>query len=118
MVYTSAALSLAALETLVHLDVDIEPIDYVAIRIEVPDDLRITTIEVAKLPHGWRAYPAPIELQAIGEAWLEAGETAVLQAPSVVVPDEWNYLINPLHKDAKRISTVEVKPFRFDPRLF
>jgi RES domain-containing protein len=117
IVYTSTTLSLAALELLVHASVAHAPSDLVAIEIEIPDDLKIAEIPAGALPRDWRATPAPRRLQQLGTKWLEEKKTAVLRVPSAVVPTETNYLLNPLHPDAKRIGVVRTAPFKMDPRL-
>jgi RES domain-containing protein len=42
----------------------------------------------------------------------------VLEAPSVLVADEHNYLLNPAHPDFARIVADTPALFHFDPRLF
>jgi RES domain-containing protein len=71
----------------------------------------------AQLPRRWRRFPAPASLQAFGDAWLEAGETAVLAVPSAVIPIEKNYLLNPAHPEMKSIKVGPPQRFRFDLRL-
>jgi RES domain-containing protein len=115
-VYTSSRLSLAALELLVHTDVPLVPPDLVACELEVPDDIEIESVELAMLPNDWRA-PGHPTCRAIGDAWLDEDRTAVLRVPSAVVPEEWNYLINPRHRAAKRIELVRRRKFTFDSRL-
>ena len=119
MVYTSAHLSLAVLEKLVHVDFDTFPADVVSLEIEVPDDVAIRTIELASLPKGWDAMPAPVSTQEIGAAWARdpAGNPGILSVPSVVVHRERNFLLNPSHPDARRWKVVHREPFRFDGRL-
>jgi RES domain-containing protein len=41
----------------------------------------------------------------------------VLQIPSVLVPEEHNFLLNPEHGDFARLRFGKPQPFRFDPRL-
>jgi RES domain-containing protein len=41
----------------------------------------------------------------------------VLKIPSVVIPEEFNYLINPLHPEAEGITVLSQHPFVFDQRL-
>jgi RES domain-containing protein len=53
----------------------------------------------------------------LGDRWLEAGNTLVLQVPSVIIPEEWNYVINPLHPQFAETVRGQAKPFQFDPRL-
>ncbi len=118
VVYTSATLSLAALEFFVNLDRDTEPDQLVAISADIPDDLRIAHIEVADLPKNWRSYPVPEELQDLGTAWVVSASTAVLVVPSAVIPDERNYLLNPAHPDFKRFRLNKPEAFHFDPRMW
>jgi RES domain-containing protein len=117
IVYTSATLSLAALELLVHAGVGHAPSDLVAIEIEIPDDLKILELPASALPRDWRAIPAPRRLKQLGTKWLEEKKSAVLRVPSAVVPTESNFLLNPLHPDAKRIAVAGTTPFKMDPRL-
>jgi hypothetical protein len=37
--------------------------------------------------------------------------------PSAIIPEEFNYLINPNHKDAKRIKVLNERKLEFDERL-
>ena len=118
VVYTSASAALAALEILVHTASDLLPrTNYVAIPADIPEDLPIQQLTVADLPADWQATPAPPTLRALGMQWLQAGQTAVLAVPSVIVPFEWNYLLNPLHADFARIQIGSPQGYRFDPRL-
>jgi hypothetical protein len=71
-VFTSATLSLAALERFVHTDSDLEPTDLLAIPVEIRDDIAIDAVEVETLPTDWRMLPAPPALALIGEKWLRA----------------------------------------------
>ena len=45
------------------------------------------------------------------------GESAILQVPSAIVIEEWNYLLNPLHADFKSFTCSQPEPFGFDRRL-
>jgi RES domain-containing protein len=117
VVYTSGTLALAVIEKLVHLDPDVMPIGQVAIEIEMPDAL-VETFPRRRLPRYWRHIPAPASTQRLGDTWVAAGRSAVLAVPSVLVPRELNYLINPQHRDARRIKVVARRAFSFDPRLF
>ncbi|HUG44135.1 MAG TPA: RES family NAD+ phosphorylase, partial [Acidobacteriota bacterium] len=107
----------AALEFLVHVDGAELPADLIHVEIDVPDDVRIDRIERAQLPRNWRKYPAPERLQQLGGDWLSGLATAVLQVPSAVIPEECNYLLNPLHVDATRFAFVRSADFIYDPRL-
>lgn len=111
VVYASEHLSLAVLEVVVHLEVDLNefPSDYVKIAIEIPDTVSIDRIE--KLPK------TDAEMSELGTRWREAACSAVLLVPSVVVPEEFNVLFNPEHPDFPEVEAADPKPFRFDQRL-
>jgi RES domain-containing protein len=72
------------------------------------------TIAIAVL---WAAIPAGrVSVQA-GADWLRGMTTAILEVPSVIVPEEPAALINPLHPDAKRMTARIVRLFEYN-RLF
>jgi RES domain-containing protein len=117
-VYTSATLSLAALERFVHVDPELEPDDLVAIAVEIEARIAVEAVAVAELPPDWRTYPAPATLAEIGDRWLRESRTAVLSVPSVVIPDERNFVLNPIHSDFARLVIGAAEPFGFDPRMW
>jgi hypothetical protein len=43
--------------------------------------------------------------------------SAVLKVPSVIIPGEFNYLLDPEHADFRLIKPTPPEPFSFDPRL-
>ena len=61
--------------------------------------------------------PSTVVSQSIGDRWLESARSAVLRVPSVVVPAESNYLLNPHHADFDRIEIAAPEVLRVDPRL-
>lgn len=113
LVYTSSAQSLAVLESLVHLNPPVL-FKYVAIPVEFDSAL---VEEPAALPPDWADQPAPPATQAVGDLWARESRSAVLQLPSVIIPAESNYLLNPTHPDFKKIAIGKPVPFCFDPRL-
>jgi RES domain-containing protein len=117
-VFTSATLSLAALERFIHTDSDLERMDLVAIPLEIGDDIAIESVEVKLLPADWRTFPPPPPLAVIGEQWFRASRTAVLSLPSVVIPHERNFALNPIHRVFPRLSIGRSEPFSFDPRMW
>lgn len=115
-VYTAGSLALAALEVLVHLKSRLILSRYLKSWIEF-DETWVTTVAIEDLPLNWRQGRAPVQTQMLGDRWLEAGNTLVLQVPSVIIPEEWNYVINPLHPQFAETVRGQAKPFQFDPRL-
>ena len=114
MVYASATVSLALLEMLAHLRRAATLPKYVLIACEFDDAL---VDEVAKLPEDWRRFPAPPQLQVIGDNWAKKFSSAVLRVPSAIVEKESNYLLNPAHRDFAKIKMHAAEPFAFDLRL-
>lgn len=111
MVYAAASPSLAVLEVLVHLDLPAEllPDDLRLLTIEVPDDAAVARLD--SVP------PDDAGCVDAGDAFLKAGDTLVMLVRSVVVPQEWNALINVRHADIARVIFRKDEPFRLDPRL-
>ena len=115
MVYCASTLALAMLEILVHLDSDELPDDYVSIEVDLPDPLE--EVDVRALPGNWRKAPGPAALMDIGSKWAKSGRSLALRVPSVIVPEEWNVLLNPKHADMLKIATRAPRKLTFDPRL-
>jgi RES domain-containing protein len=116
VVYTSATLSLAAMELLVHLQ-SADVLASYAMRSVRFDEGLVTTLTVADLPRDWNHSPPPPGVQRVGDEWVRSGASAVLRVPSVIVPTENNYLLNPNHPDFAAIQLGVAEPFQFDPRL-
>lgn len=115
VVYTSETRALAALETLIHLPRGTR-LDYVIIGVEFDAQL-VKTLPLKPLPPNWRSSPAPIETMQIGDDWIAKGDSPVLRVPSVLIPQEFNYLLNPNHPDFAQCTVSTPEPFSFDPRL-
>jgi RES domain-containing protein len=115
MVYTAGSQSLAMLEMLVQD----EPLRarYVMVPATLPKNLKIERVTPDQLPADWRSLGVREQLQAIGTDWARRGPSAVLAVPSVVIPTETNYLLNPLHPSFARIETGESVEFVTDLRL-
>lgn len=116
LVYTSETLSLAALETFVHLQPVDKRIRYVWFRVTIPANILID--RQVSLPASWRDSPPGEESQSIGTAWAKQMSSAVLRVPSTLVPGEHNLLLNPLHPQFKRLKISAPEPFDFDGRLW
>jgi len=116
MVYTSATQSLAMLEMLVQDD----PLRarYVVIAASIPAAVAIERVAEQDLPAGWREIAVRGQLQELGTAWARGLSSAVLAVPSVVIPAESNYLLNPLHPAFSQIEIGETQAFFTDLRLF
>ena len=118
MVYSAESRALATLEVAVHLDITEDmPSDRYLVEIEIPDNLKIIEIPISKLPKGWDSKPPLLNTQQIGDDFIYKMKAAVLKVPSSIIHQEYNYLINPLHPDSKKIKVVSKKRFQFDKRI-
>lgn len=118
MVYTSESRALCTTEIAVHTPLGILPLDYVIIAIEIPKTLPIQELPVDTLPEDWKSLPHSHSTQELGETFISAEKFAILRVPSAVVQGEFNYLLNPSHRDFKKIKVKLIEPFDFDERLF
>jgi RES domain-containing protein len=89
------------------------------VRIDVPDSIWMAreVLDVSQLPVTWAAIPAGRASVQAGSDWLRGGTAAILEVPSVIVPEESATLINPLHPDAKKLSAKSIRVFEYN-RLF
>jgi RES domain-containing protein len=115
LVYCAESRALAMLEMLVQD----EPLRarYVVIPATLPDGVAIERVETAKLPSDWRTPRRVADLRTIGAAWAASRRTAVLAVPSAALPDETNYLLNPLHPAFKRVRIGKPGTLITDVRL-
>jgi len=116
VVYVAGSISLAVLEIVVHLATPRALRNYVTISVEIDDDL-IDRLDPERLPDPWRSHPPPPEVQRLGDRWVVEETSAVLAVPSVIVPRETNYLLNPAHPDFARLRIGPPEPLELDERL-
>jgi RES domain-containing protein len=116
IVYASASLALAALETFVHLGEEAVQIRFAYFRIQIAESVGIETCQ--RPPRNWRAEPPESGSVRYGSAWLRGGRSAVLEVPSAIIPPEKNYLLNPAHPQFRAIRWERARRFVFDPRLW
>lgn len=115
IIYTAGSLSLAILEILVHLQQTQVLSSYVVFELDFSDSL-IQNLN-ASLPVDWRSFPSPASTKQIGDTWIKQSSSAVLKVPSVIVPSEHNFLINPDHSDFFSIKIGNPMPLDVDQRL-
>ena len=116
VVYAAQTASLAMLEMLVHLQSRELLRRYVLFEVTFDESL-VTAVASKDLPGTWRISPPSAEGQALGDAWVSGERSAVLELPSVIVPDEFNYLLNPAHGDFAKVAIGPKQPVEFDHRL-
>nr|NJM01867.1 RES domain-containing protein [Desulfobacula sp.] len=114
IVYASSSLALASLELLIHTYKDCLS-KFVAIEALFPRRLQIHSITIDSLPNDWEKNFSLT--QKIGDEWVNSRNTCVLSVPSVVLPRERNYLINPNHFDFDKIVIVSKEYVNLDERF-
>jgi RES domain-containing protein len=116
MVYAAESKALAALEILVHVDDGSLMENYLCIPIQF-DKRWVRSLSFEDLPKEWRRMPPAPSTQSIGSTWALENRSVILEVPSVLIPGESNYLINPRHPNIGKLTMGPPEPFEFDPRL-
>jgi RES domain-containing protein len=117
VVYTAESIPLAFLENMIRRQGVGFNQDFCTMIIEIPDNLPLTKIAVASLEKGWRDFRDYGKCQPLGNNWYDKGETAVLQVPSAVVPESFNYVLNSTHPEFKKIKLRKTTALIPDERL-
>ena len=117
VIYTAGSRSLACLENLVHRSGEWQGKMYKVMLIEFNDNIKIDSIEVDDLKKNWERIDNFSYCLAKASNWLNEGTSAILKVPSVIIKEEFNYLINPQHPDFKLIKLTGVEDFNFDQRF-
>jgi len=119
ILYTSETQALACLETIVHLNAGGLPLNRYLVRISIPEELWSAAQQAthATLPVGWDARPAGRVSIKYGTDWAHSSSSALLRVPSVIVPDEYNVLINPAHAAATTMCAEKIRRWEYDPRV-
>jgi len=117
VVYTAGSQSLAILEVLVHLQSERALSLYSLIAISFEEE-QVLKIHKDDLPQDWDNLEADSGSKLLGDSWIKANESPVLEVPSVIVLDEKNYLINPFHPEFKSLIIGKPVHYPLDSRLF
>jgi len=115
-IYTSASRSLAILEYTVNVNIDEIPRALSIITINIPDD-SVYYPSLSKIPGDWKDIPTPSSTKDFGTGLLIKNDFAVIQLPSVIIPQEFNYILNCLHPLSAQFKIQEVADFIYDTRI-
>lgn len=115
-VYTSVSRALALLEYSANTQYGHIPNDLVIMTIQV-DVSEILELWDEKLPKDWLDYPAPNSTKDLGSLIFNETDVKVLAVPSVIVPQEYNYLLNPARLVPGEARLVHTKAIDFDFRI-
>lgn len=118
IVYTSGSRSLSMLERYIHEDGRLPLPNLVMMSIHLPDETPIESISVHHLNNDWFSHDEPAQEQTrqLGDNWLIAQQTPVLKIPSSIVPQEFNYLINPFIAQRHSIKVIDLRKYQYEDR--
>jgi len=114
--YSSESRALALLEYTVNVNIDDIPRALSITTFDIPARA-IHTIKISELPGDWKQDPAPASTCDFGTQLLQTLKHLIIRFPSVIIPNEWNYIINPLHADRSLIKIVDTADFVYDLRI-
>lgn len=117
VVYCAPNPATALLETLAHLEIDAEdrPERFQVLRIEGPETLSRERLAPSELAENWAE--DLLVTQEYGDRWLRENRALLLEVPSVLVPETWNVLVNPLHPEMNQLQITKTYQHPFDTRL-
>jgi len=118
IIYCADSRALAMAEVSVHISLATLPKDFVMLEINIPSTVAIQVLRKNELSEDWSVFPHTHKTQKIGDEFVYSKKGCVLKVPSAVVKGDFNYLINPHHKDFKKIKISNSYKFPFDNRLF
>lgn len=117
-VYAASSRALALLETLAHTPAKIlQQKIYMLITINIPDAVSRDKIDWNELPAGWDAADTRPFTKNTGDGFLQGRKNLLLSVPSVLVYEENNFVINPLHADMKRLKIINKRRIFFERRV-
>jgi RES domain-containing protein len=111
VLYTGSTIALCAWEYWVHLPkrIELKQNAFSVATIQIPDT------SIYKCPAEHQEEKSLVDLT---DDWVSRSEHLVMQVPSAVIGEEFNYLINPLHLLFTEVVLVSISPFSFDKRAF
>jgi RES domain-containing protein len=116
VIYTAGSLALASIEMVVNLPSPKLLESFVRIPVRFKSNM-VEELPVSELPPDWQSCPISPGTRDIGDRWIKEQRSVVFKVPSVVVPEEFNFLINPAHSDFNKIEIGSPVVYHFDPRL-
>ena len=81
------------------------------------DECLVEELPLSSLPQNSDLEPPTDSTKSIGDASVAAAGSPVLSVPSVIVPEERNYILNPGHDLFAQIQFGSPGACKFDPRL-
>jgi RES domain-containing protein len=112
-VYAAESRALAVLETFVHVALEARAMRFVLITLALPARVRVERYASGRAP------PTLAASQEVGRARLGGARPPLaLVVPSVIVPQESNFVLCPRHARFAGVRVVAREAFSFDERLW
>lgn len=115
-VYTSESRALAVIEYSVNVNIDDIPRSLSITTIEIPDN-EIQILSVSDLPGNWQQSPAPTSTKDLGTKLFTKTNLPIIKITSAIIPDEYNYLLNPQNSGSLNFKILHVADFIYDVRI-
>ena len=115
VLYTAATAALALLESVVHMDKLLRT-GYSLATIVLPET-SISIVDIDDLPAGWDSFPPQENLKKFGDLFVKSSVYLALQIPSSIMPEDYNFLINPQHPQFNQVKIESVRELKIDSRL-
>ena len=117
VIYAAESIPLAFLENMVRRQGVGFNKDFKILFIDIPDSLKILTVNVSDLEDGWRDFKDYSKCQLIGDKWHDDAKTMILKVPSTVLPDSYNYVVNTEFSDYGVVKLIEATDLVPDDRI-
>jgi RES domain-containing protein len=119
VVYCAPTIAISVLETAAHIDDSGLPLNRFLVEINVPAEVweLHEVADPSALPKTWAAIPAGNASARFGSTWWATLRSPILLVPSVIIPEEWVALINPMHPKSSKITAKVIRPFEYN-KLF
>ncbi|MFT3950186.1 MAG: RES family NAD+ phosphorylase [Agriterribacter sp.] len=115
-IYTSESRALAVLEYTVNVNIDDIPRSLSISTFEIPDT-GIYELTVKDLPGNWKAAPASSSTKDLGTKLLRSANSPIIKIPSAIIPQEFNFILNPQHPGSENFKILDVEDFVYDVRI-
>lgn len=113
-IYTSESRALAILEYSVNINASLIP-DFLSLCVFELNENKIHEIAKDVLPSDWKKIPSSNSTKTIGTDLLHNNK-AIIRVPSITIPEEFNYIINPTQL-GKDFELIETKKITYDLRI-
>jgi RES domain-containing protein len=119
VIYAGSSRSLSTLETVVQRSGINTAHKYKMLKINIDDSIFVKEISIIDLPIKWESLEAYVDLQEIGSKWYQSNESLVLKVPSVIIKEEFNFVINTKHPFfEENVKLAAIEDFFWDKRFF